>query len=173
LKTSTQTRIGTAHTDGAAASRTSGHWALRTVGVVGFALLTIFSLFGCAATVDSTDETSVANLEPTLENVQKHVFDQACATSGCHTAETAAGGLDLSTADASYAALVGQPATNGLAAENHWTLVAPEDPDLSFLCRKLEQPGMGEGAPMPPGEYMVAPEYIELVEDWIAEGAQR
>lgn len=174
MKTLPQTRTGNAHSRREARAETAGRRVLRSLGVAGFAVFAIFSAFGCANADDtSADETSVANLEPTLENVQKHVFTPACATSGCHTAETAAGGLDLSTADASYEALVGKPALNGIAAENHWKLVTPEDPDLSFLCRKLEQPGMGEGAPMPPGEYMVKQEYVELVEDWIADGAQR
>jgi len=179
-------------------TRTGTEDAAHKLGMLGLVACAMFAVFGCAAPGDSTegpstdatadevadesadettgetaDETVAADLEPTLDNVQKHVFDEACATAGCHSAEHAVGGLDLSNADASYASLVGQPAANPAAAESQLLLVAPDDPEQSFLCNKLEDPSDGEGSPMPPGGYQVAPEYIDLIEDWIADGAKR
>jgi len=118
-------------------------------------------------------DPEVATFEPTLENIQAQVFAPACATSGCHSASQRAGNIDLSSADASYEALVGVPATNSLAQENRWLRVKPGDPDLSFLCRKMDLPGMGEGAAMPPGDMAVDAEHVALIEDWIANGAER
>lgn len=114
-----------------------------------------------------------ATLSPSLENIQEYVFTPGCAVSGCHTAEIASGGLDLSSIEASYESLVGAPALNALAAENRWLLVKPNDSELSFLLRKLQQPGLGEGTPMPPGPMQLNAYYLELIESWIDEGAQR
>jgi len=110
-------------------------------------------------------------LAPTLENVQSEVFDVACAS--CHSGSSPAGNLDLSSAEASYNSLVTRPADNSVAYENGWSLVKAGEPDLSFLCRKIEYPGMGEGAPMPPGDEQLNDIYIDLVRRWIEEGAQR
>ena len=153
-----------------------GSTGLRRLGYLGFAAVALFfGATGCAPEDNGVelDEASadVASMPATLDNVQTEVFDKACAS--CHSAEAPAGGLDLSNADASYAGLVEMPAQNTLAQENRWMLVTPEDPDLSFLCRKIEQPGLGEGAPMPPGDKELAPAYVDLIEDWIADGAQR
>jgi hypothetical protein len=118
-------------------------------------------------------DAGVAALEPTLDNIQAHVFDKACALSGCHAAESAAGDLDLSSADASYAALVEVSVINNVAKENGWLRVKPEDAELSFLVRKIGVPGVGEGAPMPVGTEQLSAYYQELIEAWIDGGAQR
>lgn len=91
---------------------------------------------------------------------------------GCHNSEGPAGGLDLSSAEASYAALIDVPVVNSVALQNGWVLVKPGDPDLSFLVRKIELPGLGEGAPMPMTTKL-HPYYEKLVRDWITEGAMR
>lgn len=111
-------------------------------------------------------------MEPTLENVQRQVFEPHCAGSGCHDAETQAGSLDLSSAEASLAGLIEMPADNAIALENGWVRVRPGDLDRSFLLRKLELPGVGEGAPMPPGEFELTEPYKNLVSDWIADGVE-
>ncbi len=141
---------------------------VRTATRALFAMLLAVGATGCLS-----GDPEAATFEPTLENIQSQVFAGTCATSGCHSASDRAGDIDLSTADSSYASLVGVPATNRLAKENGWLRVKAGDPDLSFLCRKMDLPGMGEGAAMPPGDMALDAEHVALIEDWIANGAER
>ena len=97
--------------------------------------------------------------------IQAEVLDVACVH--CHNTEFSAGELDLSDETITYQALVGVTATNRVAHENGWLLVDPGSPSTSFLMRKLRMPGVGEGAPMPPGSHELTDRYVELVEDWI------
>jgi len=120
----------------------------------------------CSAPVE--DATA---LDPTLESIQQHILTPSCA--GCHDADSRAGDLDLSSADASYAGLVGVPAENAVAAEGRWLRVKPGDPDSSFLFRKIGTPGVGEGAPMPVGEYELSEECLDVISAWILDGALR
>jgi hypothetical protein len=89
--------------------------------------------------------------------------EQAC--SSCHSASAALGGLDLETSLAS--------ATLGVESPNHAgrVLVVAGDPDQSFLY--LKAAGLqesDEGDLMPPG-LGLEPELLELIHDWIADGA--
>ncbi len=107
--------------------------------------------------------------EPTLSDVQSLVFTPACATAGCHDSN-AAGGLDLSDEAHSRVGLIDAMPTNSLAKRSDWRRVVPEDVERSFLMRKIQQPGLGEGAAMPISQAL-APPYIDLVRRWIERGA--
>jgi hypothetical protein len=104
-------------------------------------------------------------LKPDLETIQTEIFDVACIE--CHNSSYAAGDLDLSSMQSSYAALVGKRTNNSVAFENGWMLVKPGNPDLSFLLRKIGLPGVGEGTPMPPGNQELTDEYADLISTWI------
>ena len=139
-------------------------------------LLLCLATGAAAACGDDTEEEVVvveAELQPSLETLQAHVFEPGCALSGCHDAQVRAGDLDLSSADASYDALVNVPADNEVAFENRWLRVKPGDPDRSFLVRKLSSPGVGEGYAMPIGDQELNGAWMELVRDWIEAGARR
>lgn len=91
------------------------------------------------------------------------VFSTRCVA--CHSASSAAGGLDLQT-DA-HAALVG--VASSLYAGR--TLVVAGDPDGSFLHAKVTATqAAGEGSVMPPSGVLDAAE-IEILRAWIADGA--
>ncbi|MDD9933056.1 MAG: hypothetical protein OXT09_05605 [Myxococcales bacterium] len=157
-----------------AAARLAGGW------------LALIHISGCYLTptpeLEPQEPTPVAmegeTLDNTLESIQEHVFTPACAGSGCHDEDTMAGMLDLSSAEVSYDSLVGPdgegvPAANRVAAENRWLRVKPGDPNLSFIYRKLELPGLGEGAPMPIGPFQLTEPYMHQLHVWIEEGAER
>ena len=133
-------------------------------------LATTLASTACGSDAPGTD-AAVAFLEPTLENIQEHIFDVACVTA-CHTSESPAGGLDLSSADASFLGLVSIPVVNSVASQNGWLLVKPGDPELSFLVRKIGLPGLGEGGPMP-FTMKISPFYQDLIMAWIEAGATR
>ena len=134
--------------------------------------LFVVSLGACASAKTNVDGEGPDH-EASFELIQSQIFDQACATAGCHDSTTLAGSLNLSSADASYQSLVEVMADNSVAAENRWMRVKPGEPDLSFLIRKLELPGIGEGAPMPVGEMELTDYYVAMISEWIALGAER
>ena len=105
--------------------------------------------------------------ESLLAQIQTEIFDVDCATSGCHAGSGSFGGLDLSSVDDSYTNLVGVPAT----LDENLLRVDPGNPDESFLIHKLE--GTGAGSQMPLNAQPLSDDEIQLVRDWIAEGAPR
>jgi hypothetical protein len=108
-----------------------------------------------------------------LDEIQVVVFVPACATSGCHDAAVKGGELDMSTAQASYDGMVNVTAANRVAKANGWVNVVPGDPERSFLMRKLDAPGLGEGDPMPSAAKQLTAPYRDAIVQWIAEGAMR
>lgn len=112
-------------------------------------------------------------LGPTLDQIQAVVFGPVC--SGCHTGPTGVvlpGGMDLSTADASYDALVGAGGV-GVPSIQEPTImrVLPGDPDNSYLIQKMEG-NAATGSVMPPSG-MLAPATIAEIRQWITDGGQR
>jgi hypothetical protein len=109
-------------------------------------------------------------LGPTLDQIQAAIFTPSCATAGCHSAGSQAGGLSLADADASYADMVGQ-FSNAVGQENS-ILVAPNDPDNSYLIMKMENAAGITGNRMPPG--VATPQAdINQIRLWITNGALR
>jgi len=108
---------------------------------------------------------------PTLDDIQAAVFSPSCATAGCHTGPTSTSlpsGLDLSSADASFANLVGVASLQQIAILR----VVAGDPDNSYLIQKLEGTA-ASGSTMPLGAGPLAPSVIADIRQWITAGAQR
>ena len=107
----------------------------------------------------------------TLEALQASVFAPNCAVSGCHTGpsgDNLPAGMDLTTADASFANLV------GVASRQQRTLsrVAAGDPDNSYLVQKIEGTA-ASGQRMPLGGGGLDQATIDDIRLWIANGADR
>ena len=113
--------------------------------------------------------TSPAPTGPTLDDIQAAVFSPTC--SGCHsgpTSGTLPAGMNLSTADASFAALVGTASIQVPALDR----VTAGDPDNSYLVQKLEGTA-AVGGQMPPGGTPLDQALIDDIRQWIADGAAR
>ncbi len=115
----------------------------------------------------------------TFDRIQRQVFNQNCAVSGCHDSETFAGNLLLETG-AAHGNLVNVTPSNISASGAGWMLVdAPNppgtsgDPDTSFLFRKIEGdlPDATYGARMPLDKRKLHRTLREVIELWIAAGA--
>jgi len=113
----------------------------------------------------------VANPPPTLQSLQTSVFTPRC--SGCHTGPTSTnvanlpGGMNLSNASATYAALVGITSLEAPAEQR----VKAGDPANSYVIRKLEgTPGI-VGAQMPFGGPPLDSATIGSIRAWITAGA--
>ena len=108
-----------------------------------------------------------------FESQIQPIFTNSCALSGCHTGETlvfgglSGGGLILLDGQ-SYDQLVGVEGkyTSGT------TRVIPGNSAESLLIRKLEGDD-GVGSRMPASGGPLEPETIQLIKDWIDQGALR
>lgn len=105
-------------------------------------------------------------LMPNLDSIQQFIFTPRCAS--CHSGVMPSGSLDLSDADTSFVELVNIAAANGEA----FLRVAPTDPDMSYLIIKLEG-NQVIGTPMPPPLGGLPQADIDVVRDWITNGALR
>lgn len=115
---------------------------------------------------EHADPLEENNQEPTLRNIQTNIFNTSCAVSGCHRGPSAPLGLDLS-ADNAHDNLVNVPSEE----VPDLLRVAPGAPDESYLVMKIEgAPGI-IGARMPRGRPPLSDEQIQLIREWIAEGA--
>lgn len=95
------------------------------------------------------------------------IFTASCTSNACHDATQSAEGLNL-TAAASYAELVGKP--SGQCGS--FDLVEVQQPEVSYLVMKLR--GSGPcfiGTRMPKATQALSAAQIQLVRDWVFNGA--
>lgn len=104
----------------------------------------------------------------TLAQLQATIFTPSCA--GCHTGGGASlpSSMNLSSAAATHAALVGVASTEQPALQR----VNVGNPDSSYLVRKIEGGPDITGSRMPLGGAALDPALIANVRAWIAAGAQ-
>ena len=120
---------------------------------------------------DFVADFEVQGLQASLDFIQANVFAVSCAFSGCHSGPAGPGlptGLDLTSADASFAGLV------SVASVEVPTVlrVAPGDADASYLVQKLEGTA-AVGGRMPAGSPPLDQGTIDVIRAWIDSGAAR
>ena len=109
----------------------------------------------------------------TFDRIQKQIFNQRCALSGCHDSQTQSGGLLLEEG-ASYTKLIDVTPTNGGAIAAGWKRVdaANASADNSYIFHKLTGDLDGtQGARMPLIGGALDDSLIEIVRLWIEAGA--
>lgn len=111
----------------------------------------------------------------TFDRIQRQIFNQSCAVSGCHDSQSKTGDLLLETG-ASYTNLVDATPTNVNANAAGWKRVhvldtTHGDPATSLLLQKLLGPPVGFGARMPFNRPKLDQSLIDVVQLWIAAGA--
>jgi hypothetical protein len=106
----------------------------------------------------------VGPLAPNFDSIQANIFEQVCEH--CHSGATAPAGLRLDAAN-SYASLVGVS-----SVERPGVLrVAPGNANNSYLIHKLEGTSGIVGQRMPAGLPPVPQSDIDVVRQWIGDGA--
>jgi hypothetical protein len=101
---------------------------------------------------------------PTFSQVQA-VFTGNCALSGCHGSVNPQAGLNLTDGQA-FANIVNRPSIQMPSLDR----IEPNDPDASYLIRKIEGTGLNQR--MPAGGAPPLPAAtIQLIRDWTAAGA--
>ena len=107
---------------------------------------------------------AVGPLAPNFDSIQANIFEPLCEH--CHSGANAPVGLRLDAAN-SYLLLVGVPS----GERANIFRVAAGDPNNSYLIQKLEGTA-GVGERMPAGLPAVPQADINIVRQWIADGAQ-
>jgi len=104
----------------------------------------------------------------TLTQLQSSVFSPRC--SSCHNGQGNAlpGSMNLSTASATFTALVGIAS----AEQPNVLRIAPNNPDASYLVRKIEGASGITGGRMPLGGPFLDQATIDQVRSWVTAGAQ-
>ena len=109
----------------------------------------------------------------TFDRIQRQIFNQSCAVSGCHDSQSQTGGLLLETG-ASYTNLVDVTPQNTGAQAAGWTRVDATNAsaDTSFIYHKLTGDLDGtQGARMPLFSGALDAYLIEIIRLWIEDGA--
>jgi len=120
---------------------------------------------GTSAGVDVTVENTAPVV--TLTQIEAEVSSPICAA--CHTGPTSStlpSGMDLTSTAASFAALVDVASIQVPALDR----VEPGDPDNSYLIHKLEGT-QSVGTRMPQGGPFLDQATIDMIRQWIADGA--
>jgi Bacterial Ig-like domain len=99
-----------------------------------------------------------------FESIQENVFTPIC--SPCHSGANAPHGLMLDAAH-SYTDLVGVASVEVPTFER----VKPGDPNSSYIILKLQDSSLISGAQMPLGETPLLPSVIDVIAQWITNGA--
>jgi len=121
-------------------------------------------LAGCEHADPLTGDTGGA----TLSSIQANIFDTHCALSGCHIGGSSSlpGSLNLRAGEA-YSNIVGVSSVEQPALRR----IDPGNPDNSYLVHKIQgEPGIS-GSRMPFGRPALSQEQIDLIREWVANGA--
>ncbi len=118
---------------------------------------------------DASTATPTMPASTTLTDVQA-IFTGSCTDQACHTAADQAGDLALEPGS-SHTSLVGVLSANPVAQSAGLLRVNPGNPDASFLVTKLTTPLRGQGSKMPLGKPPLTAAQIQVIRDWITQGA--
>jgi|SRR5215475_6732830 len=144
--------------------------------VCSFAVMCGALAVGCGGGSSSQDPNPLVNGPISFSQNVQPIFNQTCATAGCHSGASAAtsGDLDLS-ASVSYANLVNHPISSGCATQApNVVRVNPGDTMGSMLWRKVAADASRCFSPMPLGSnglIHTQPNAFSTIEKWIQEGA--
>lgn len=138
------------------------------------AVLAVAAAAGCTGNGEGLDQNgqplgpsggAPPPLGPDFKSIQDNVFTPICTR--CHIGASAPQGLQLDAAH-SYALLVGVPSAEKPALLR----VSPAKPDESYLILKLEGASGISGGRMPLGGPYLPQSTIDVIRQWIIDGAQ-
>jgi hypothetical protein len=155
----------------------SSQHKLSAALLAGLAVIAV-GLVGCAGNGDglnssgqpigssggSTGSGSTGPFTADFESIQENVFTPIC--SPCHSGANAPHGLMLDAAH-SYTDLVGVASVEVPTFER----VKPGDPNSSYIILKLQDSPLISGAQMPLGETPLSSSVIDVIAQWITNGA--
>ena len=110
--------------------------------------------------IDENDEQ--ATILPKFSEIQEKIFTPSCATAGCHSS----GGVSPILSENSYQNIVNRPSSAGI------DYIEPNDPDNSYLIRKILGSDGIFGSRMPLNRSPLSQTEIETIILWVEEGAE-
>jgi hypothetical protein len=131
--------------------------------------LSLIALAGCSGNGQGLDSngrplaSGLSPLVPELQSIQDHVFTPICSV--CHAGASAPLGFRLDQASA-FAMLVNAPSVEVPSLFR----VLPGNPDQSYMVQKIEGHA-AVGSQMPLGEPPLPQATIDVIRQWIANGA--
>jgi hypothetical protein len=126
-----------------------------------------------ATPTPSPPPTRTSSPASAFPQIQSTIFDVTCVNLGCHNANDQGGGLVLQ-GSVAYAHLVGVTPANLGANQAGMLRVDPGNPANSFLLTKLMLSAAFDpqlGSRMPLGKSSLSADEIQLISDWITQGA--
>lgn len=126
-------------------------------------LLLVLVLAGCERAGPLEDEAPAG---ATLSAIQERIFDTSCAVSGCHAGSSPQMGMSLESGQ-SFGDIVGVQSIE----RNDLMRVDPGNPEDSYLLKKVRGDADIVGMRMPLGRSNLSGENIELIRQWIEDGA--
>ena len=151
-----------------AARRHLQHMRTRFLSVLSLAAVALASCGGSGEGLDVNGRPVTGEptpLVPELQSIQDHVFTPICTA--CHAGSSAPLGFRLDAASA-YSMLVNTASVEVPSLKR----VLPGNPDQSYLIQKLEGHA-AVGGQMPLGQTPLAQATIDVIRQWITDGAQR
>ena len=118
-----------------------------------------------AAPTNPTPDPTTPTTTATFASISSQIFSQRCT--GCHSGSAPAAGMNLSSATA-HAALVNVPSVQRGGAVR----VIPGNADGSYIIQKLRGEAGIVGQRMPAGGPFLSDDQINLIRQWINEGAR-
>lgn len=112
--------------------------------------------------------TVVTTLVSLRGDIEIPIFQNKCATTGCHSGDTPVSGMNLSPGF-SFLSIVGVAPTTPIGQESGFKRVEPFFPDQSHLVERINATEIG--VRMPLSGDSLSPVEIETIEQWISEGA--
>jgi hypothetical protein len=140
--------------------------------LIKIAPIVVILIFACLSPSPLVNQSRGADgsTAPTLDQIRP-IFQITCATTSCHSSLRATGGLVLDGYNA-FANLVDVAAENETAAAAGKKRVVPGNPEASFLFQKIMgNLQSGEGDRMPQIGIPLPPDQIEMIRQWILNGA--
>jgi hypothetical protein len=128
-----------------------------------FALLIATLALGCSDDPEPPSETLMVKV------AREAINETNCGGPACHSGTIA--GFMLGNANALHAELVGKMATGAECGTSGRIRVVPLDSANSLLYLKIAGGAVPCGDPMPPPPQTISSDKIELVRQWIDEGA--
>lgn len=109
----------------------------------------------------------VIDTTPKFSVIQSQILNLNCAVSGCHIGATPPQGLNMEEGNA-YGNLVNVSSMEQPLLDR----IEPGSPEESYLYLKITGNASISGSQMPLGRSPLSKEQMDLIRDWILEGAQ-
>lgn len=118
------------------------------------------SIVESTPSIDEKDEPKIESA--TFTSIQEEIINKSCAFSGCHVS----GSVSPNLADNSYTNIVSKKSSTGM------DYIKPNDPNNSYLLLKILGSSGINGSRMPLNSSPLSQEKINVITEWINNGAK-